>query len=469
LFFALSINNVMATSGACSWHGGVNCAAGADWDGSVICNDGWRNSSVSYHSMVKCQGYYDYNFPSYTPSIPDCPFNSYYDSLTSSCKCYSGYIVSGEKCISTDQYCQDLLGFNARYDILTDSCECSYGYVISRNRCVRGDTLCHNKYGIFSSYDSLSKTCECDYGYIFNSNDQCVSKDNYCRDLYGYNSEFNSLTDKCVCKRGHVFNSSMTECIDGDFYCRGKYGYHASYDYWGEVCKCDDGYMLSGNKCIAEDAYCHSIFGIHSSYNTLTEDCACNYGYKFKDGKCVTPEISGIFPLEAEIDEKVTIQGKNFGSSKYNDLKLYIGSIKVSLSDISKWQDSKIVFEVGDYLESGFVVLKDNTINIRGSYLEISEPEEDYIPIYSFTPTKEKITVELKPQPSEETQLEPQSLIEESQPSEFQELKEEEWHGRSNIVISNQQEQGQGQKKSVWIFLANILTAAQNFFVQFFR
>ncbi len=37
-----------SSPGACSWHGGVDCSAGADFDGSVICNDGWRDSSVTY-------------------------------------------------------------------------------------------------------------------------------------------------------------------------------------------------------------------------------------------------------------------------------------------------------------------------------------------------------------------------------------------------------------------------------------
>ena len=46
---------VKATSGACSSHGGVSCSAGADFDGSVICNDGWRDSNVSYLSMVECK------------------------------------------------------------------------------------------------------------------------------------------------------------------------------------------------------------------------------------------------------------------------------------------------------------------------------------------------------------------------------------------------------------------------------
>ena len=42
---------VYATAGACSNHGGVNCAAGADSDGSVICNDGTTDSSVDYADM----------------------------------------------------------------------------------------------------------------------------------------------------------------------------------------------------------------------------------------------------------------------------------------------------------------------------------------------------------------------------------------------------------------------------------
>jgi hypothetical protein len=53
MFFALP---ALATSGACSSHGGVDCSAGPDSDGSVICVDGWLNSSVSYSSMKKCAG-----------------------------------------------------------------------------------------------------------------------------------------------------------------------------------------------------------------------------------------------------------------------------------------------------------------------------------------------------------------------------------------------------------------------------
>lgn len=52
IFFPFS---AYAVEGTCSWHGGVNCSVGADWDGSAVCNDGWRDSSESYYSTVECK------------------------------------------------------------------------------------------------------------------------------------------------------------------------------------------------------------------------------------------------------------------------------------------------------------------------------------------------------------------------------------------------------------------------------
>lgn len=44
-----------AISGACSYHGGVNCSAGATDTGKVQCNDGWVNSSVLFSDMEECR------------------------------------------------------------------------------------------------------------------------------------------------------------------------------------------------------------------------------------------------------------------------------------------------------------------------------------------------------------------------------------------------------------------------------
>jgi len=53
----LYLKPIYAKSGCCSHHGGVNCAAGPQSNGKVICNDSWRGSSCYYSEMVKCGGY----------------------------------------------------------------------------------------------------------------------------------------------------------------------------------------------------------------------------------------------------------------------------------------------------------------------------------------------------------------------------------------------------------------------------
>ena len=42
----------VAVSGTCSYHGGVNCIAGMDDDGSTICNDGWRDSDELFDKTM---------------------------------------------------------------------------------------------------------------------------------------------------------------------------------------------------------------------------------------------------------------------------------------------------------------------------------------------------------------------------------------------------------------------------------
>lgn len=51
----LSSTSAYATSGACSYHSGVNCSAGANYSGNVTCNDGWVNSSVLFSDTDECK------------------------------------------------------------------------------------------------------------------------------------------------------------------------------------------------------------------------------------------------------------------------------------------------------------------------------------------------------------------------------------------------------------------------------
>lgn len=53
--FLVGPTQIQATSGACSSHGGVNCDAGRQPDGTVYCNDNWTDSMVQYDYMVMCK------------------------------------------------------------------------------------------------------------------------------------------------------------------------------------------------------------------------------------------------------------------------------------------------------------------------------------------------------------------------------------------------------------------------------
>jgi hypothetical protein len=81
-FFLLPISTY-AISGACSYHNGVNCGAGASYTGKVQCNDGWINSSVYFYETSECK----------TTQLSRCV----YPSSWSSCKTEADYSLLESK------------------------------------------------------------------------------------------------------------------------------------------------------------------------------------------------------------------------------------------------------------------------------------------------------------------------------------------------------------------------------------
>ncbi len=45
-------SDIQTTLNACAKQGGVNLAAGADRDGSIICGNGWRKSPIKFTTYV---------------------------------------------------------------------------------------------------------------------------------------------------------------------------------------------------------------------------------------------------------------------------------------------------------------------------------------------------------------------------------------------------------------------------------
>lgn len=284
----LMVNSAQATSGACSGHGGVNCSAGADFDGSVICYDGWRSSSVSYSNMVSCSSYgSSYQAPSYYKT-PSCPLMSYYDSLSGSCKCMSGYIVGKdflgkEACVSADSVCRDQIGFMSRYNSLTGKCECSYGYVIYNGECTSQEDKCQSLYGYGTRFNSLKDNCECRSGYSFDGN-KCALDSNGYEFKPSYNTPTKSCpqnstlkTDgSCYCNTGFVVNTDKSACV--------PVSCSVNSSLVGDFCICNDGFVLKNGSCISYNDDCKNSFGFHT-YGSKGESgnsaCFCESGYQW--------------------------------------------------------------------------------------------------------------------------------------------------------------------------------------------
>ena len=153
-----------SSSGACSYHGGVNCSAGANLDGGVTCNDGWTDSSVSYSSVKECSS--TESLPCPRPYTNECIANAY-----------------NLACLERDLHSQ--------YNKSTNNCECSQGYSEIAGTCqspsvapvqqsnlidavTHLNEVCKADYGQHSVYMTNSNECFCEQGYQFDSSNKCV-------------------------------------------------------------------------------------------------------------------------------------------------------------------------------------------------------------------------------------------------------------------------------------------------------
>lgn len=221
---------VYATSGACSYHTGVNCFAGPSYYGNVICNDGWINSSVLFSDTDECK------------AVDTCP-GIIYDLVCMNESDYArvqervdgmrgrqramlsntGQLGSGNdnsKTIGQDQL---------------DSCRKAIGLynamVASREQCLNSQqqqhiqrlekdrqSQCSVLHGNDSFYNENKSRCECRDGYAPDSSPtfQCVSMNQFCQDALGPNSfkstgvyeDKASLFSMCSCANGYIIGLS---------------------------------------------------------------------------------------------------------------------------------------------------------------------------------------------------------------------------------------------------------------------
>src|SRR3989338_1849675 len=228
-FIFFGPNNASATSGACSYHSGVNCSAGPTIDRKVMCNDGWTNSSVYFSDADECKA-----SSCVVPSGSGCRTESDYSSLQSKLLYKGGYLggsASQQGSLTNcrneiNQYQSALQSYNSCL-VNSSSNNYSQSYISSGDIDsyvnAKMQIYCTDKYGSNSNYNGTS--CECNSGYLKDSGSdfQCKPEievhNNSCKKSYGiYSISSPNQIGKCSCLEGYAFDKN-TQCVSMANYC----------------------------------------------------------------------------------------------------------------------------------------------------------------------------------------------------------------------------------------------------------
>lgn len=135
----------LATSGACSSHGGVSCSL-SNSSKSIICNDGWTDSSTSYNNLSECKNVQcDSNSVAAYAINKGLSGSNVGESLINQCNNFNKNLENKNNSntytspspISTDdflkykmqQFCIQTYGANSFSDWANKKCECQTGYI----------------------------------------------------------------------------------------------------------------------------------------------------------------------------------------------------------------------------------------------------------------------------------------------------------------------------------------------------
>lgn len=293
-----------ATSGACSWHGGVNCSKGRQADGTVYCNDAaWTDSIVLYEYTVKCQKVVNDSCGGYSPS---CKYLNDLNLLENKKKEAREKIEKMLKGLEAITNKNSFLK-SAEIDLTIKLGRLSGNYIDYMCNCLIIDELitiygkADNQATVIqpTNPDSLNKKevicpeyshesngkCICSAGFLMNNN-ECISV---------YEAARNSLLDAY---NKIQKNKPIKRCVDGyqwDKYkniCK-RVNNCPQNSSWGDggdnTCYCNTGYEWNNAKtsCIPIENKKNTACPINSSLLISNNLCYCNFGYAPFNSKCV--------------------------------------------------------------------------------------------------------------------------------------------------------------------------------------
>lgn len=265
-FFGLS-KVAYATSGACSFHSGVNCNRGWQSDGRVYCNDGWTDSIVFYDYMTMCKNYqfapecvdYINGRDKYIENI-NVMIDKALDSMVNA-DMGNPYVAQREQNYINYLYAmknRQIQRYNEIASICTDNinkAKIEYLNTLKIKICPANST-------------NINGSCSCDTGYVWDENRTiCVTQPSTGSSLVNYVEEtlleLNKTLDKAeqknlICPPNSVLNTD-------------------------NKCYCNNGYTFLGSKCIQIPPNAHAV-------NTINDAWLCDEGYREINDGCVLIE-----------------------------------------------------------------------------------------------------------------------------------------------------------------------------------
>jgi|ERR1035437_339275 hypothetical protein len=247
IILGFGANNALATSGACSYHSGVNCSYGSTLEGKVMCNDGWINSSVYFSDADECK------IPSCTPpSGSGCKTESDYGALSVKLSSSGGYLGGSASNQGVLNQCRNEIeayqsAYQAYQQCLSTSSSNYVPYytppaspVVSPSQ----DTLCKREFGSYAvAVNTQANQCSCTDGYKFGKSGQCIPETNYCAERIGNDSYFDTSKQVCTCNNGYILGTSgrviygVSQCTPVVSYCAKEYGPNSWYNKEKGICE----------------------------------------------------------------------------------------------------------------------------------------------------------------------------------------------------------------------------------------
>lgn len=259
-FFSFKLS--LATEGTCSWHGGVNCDAGSDWDGSAICNDGWKDSSESFSAQCS----YSCKNESDLALLKTNLINS--GTMRYAQQNSDGLIKACEQSIKNYQNSNnDINNFDNSFYDYADYAD-QLNKLTELKKELELKNVCQESYGIFSTYNKESATCSCKSGYFLNKKTLSCEIEPLCPT----NTE--NLNGSCVCSKGYYLLDK--ECASATNVCINKNGKNSHPYYDADLnlmCTCNNGYIFNSEKqCVIKPKPVKYISVVAKKYGNLN-DC----------------------------------------------------------------------------------------------------------------------------------------------------------------------------------------------------